>query len=233
MLDKIAIANEALAEVPADAISDFDEKSLEAEWAARRYGPALGFLLEQHDWKFPVVRKTLAVVENDRPSEWLYAYRVPDNCAAELRLVSADALALPASVPLLAGQRLGPTLAYNFPLHWLAYQYLLAGTIIYSNLEDAVLEYIASDPSEALFSAMFTRAFSLELACRLVMPIKKDSKRQRELITMAEVARDRAICDAINRDPTERSYGHFESEDALAREGLYGFGFSSGYWMTR
>ncbi len=72
-LDKIGICNEALAEVPADAIADFDEESLEAEWCGRRYAPALGYLLEMHDWKFPVERVALAAIDNDRPGEWTYA----------------------------------------------------------------------------------------------------------------------------------------------------------------
>lgn len=230
-LDRIAICNEALAEVPADFISDFDEESLEAEWCARRYGPALGYLLEQHDWKFPVTRAILAPIDNDRDAEWGYAYALPVNVASELRVFPSYATSI-VNIPLLAGQRLAPTIAYYFPANIAAYSYLLAGSVLYTNVQEAVLEYIADDPSEATFSAMFTRALSLELASRLVMPIKKDSKRQGELIKMAELARDRAIADARNRDPSESRYDIFENETQLGRDGLYG-GWGFGHWETR
>lgn len=231
-LDKIGICNEALAEVPADPIADFDEESLEAEWAGRRYGPALAFLLEQHDWKFPITRGALAAIDNDRPGEWAYAYALPSNCASELRLFPAYQNPSLAQLPLLAGQRLAPTYAYYFPVDILAYSYLIAGRTVYTNVQEAVLEYVRDDPSEATFSAMFTRALSLELASRLVMPIKKDPKRQGDLIKMAEVARDRAIADSRNRDPSESRYDIFQNESQLAREGAWpGWGY--GGWESR
>lgn len=231
-LDKIGICNEALAELPADAISDFDEESLEAEWAGRRYAPALAYLLEQHDWKFPVERVPLAVVDNDRPGEWTYAYALPENCAAELRIFPAYNASILSTLPLLAGQRLAPTHAYYFPQNILMYSYLLAGRTLYTNVQEAVLEYIREDPSEAVFSAMFARALSLELASRLVMPIKKDRTRQGDLIKMAELARDRAIADSRNRDPSESRYDLWQNESQAAREGAWpGWGYSG--WETR
>jgi hypothetical protein len=230
-LDRIAICNDALAEVPADFISDFDEESVEAEWCARLYGPALAYLLEQHDWKFPVTRAALAPIANDRSGEWAYAYALPVNVASELR-VFPDYTANIASVPLLAGQRLAPTVAYYFPASVMAYSYLLSGSTLYTNVQAAVLEYIADNPSEAVFSAMFTRALSTELASRLVMPIKKDRTRQGDLIKMAELARDRAIADERNKDPSESRYDIFENETQLARDGVYP-GWGLGDWVTR
>lgn len=231
-LDKIGICNQALAEVPADPIADFDEESREAEWCARQYAPALSFLLEQHDWKFPVVRAPLAAIDNDRPGEWTYAYAVPEDCAAELRLFPAFQSGILASLPLLAGQRLAPTYAYYFPANVMAYSYLLAGRTLYTNVQEAVLEYINESPSEAVFPAMFTRALSLELAARLVMPILGKRERQADLVKMAELARDRAIADSRNRDPSESRYDFWQNESQAAREGAWpGWGY--GGWETR
>jgi hypothetical protein len=231
-LDKIAICNEALADVPADAIADFSEDSQEAEWCARRYSPALAYLLELHNWKFPVHREALAEVTNDRDAEWAYAYAVPINVAAELRVLPSYTSAA-ASVPLLAGQVLAPTMAFYHPAQIHSYSYLLAGSTLYTNVQEAILEYIRDDPSEAVFPALFTRALSLELASRLVMPLKKDRVRQGDLIKMAELARDRAIADSRNRDPSESHYGIFMNESELAREGV-GIGYAGfGWWETR
>lgn len=230
-LDKVAICNEALAELPTDAIATLEEDSVQAPWCARRYGPALAYLLELHDWKFPVSREPLALVANDRDAEWGYAYALPGNVASELRVIPSYTSAA-ASVPLLAGQRLAPTVAYFFPAAISAYQYLLAGPVLYTNVQDATLEYIRDDPGEATFSALFTRAFSLELAARLVMPILKSRERQGDLIKMAELARDRAIADARNSDPMESRYDQFENETQLARDGLSP-GWLGGGWVTR
>lgn len=234
-LDKLGICNEAIGDLPSQPIESFDEGSVEAEWCARRYGPALRYLLERHDWKFPVTRETLALVTNDREGEWTYAYALPVNVASELRVFPSYA-ATSVDVPLLAGQRLAPTVAYFFPASVLAYSYLLSGGLLYTNVQDAVLEYVRDDPSEATFSALFERALSLEVAQRIAPSVLKGSagtKRQRELAAMAEIACDRAIADARNRDPSESRYDLFENETQLGREGWApGWGLD-GYWVTR
>lgn len=219
-LDKLGICNEAIAELPSQAIEDFDEGTEEAMWAVRRYGPALAYMLERHDWQFPTARVALAQIDNDRSTEWLYAYQSPSNVAAELRLLPSD-IVNPEIVPLLVGQVLAP--AYIVPASYRQFSYLLAGQTIYTNVEAAVLEYIRDDVSEAVFPALFTRAFVLELASRLAVPIlegDKGAKRQRELKVMAENERDIAISDALNRDPTASRYDNFVNETQLAREGF-------------
>lgn len=235
-LDKIGIINEALGEIPAEAIASLEEPGVEAEWAARRYGPALAFMLEQHDWKFATRRANLALIDNDRPGEWSYCYALPTDVAAELRVFPAYVNG--ASIPLLAGQFLAPpTHAFLEPLLSQGlYPWLLADGKLYTTIPDAVLEYASDSPGEAGFSAMFTRALALELAARLVMPIKKDRVRQGDLIKMAETARDRAIADMRNRDPSEGRYDPYVNESELARGGwggtAYG-GYYPGYWTTR
>lgn len=231
-LDKISICNEALAEVPCEPIADFDEDSVAASWCARRFGPALSDLLGAHEWKFAATRQALALVTNDRPGEWTYAYELPGNVATELRVIPSY-VSVAATIPLLAGQRLAPTVAYFFPASIAAYQYLLAGSKLYTNVQDAVLEYIADDATESVFSAGFIRALVLELASRLAVPILKEGGRARQgdLIKMAEVARDRAIAHARNSDPMESRYDQFQNETQLAREG-FGSAFV-GDWVTR
>lgn len=231
-LDRIAICNEALAELPADFINDFDEVSLPAEWCARLYPSALAYLLEMHDWKFPLARVALAQIDNDRSGEWAYAYQIPSNSASELRVFPAYQNPSLAQLPLLAGQRLGPTAAFFFSGDIMAYSYMLAGNTLYTNVNEAVLEFIRDDVPESMFPAMFTRALSLELASRLVMPILKKSLRQRELIALAGIARDRAIADSRNRDPSESRYDIFENETQLGREGITN-GWYGGFWSSR
>lgn len=218
-VNKIALCNQALAEVPHGHIDDFEEQATAAEWCARLYPSTLAYCLDRHDWKFARARKVLAQTTNDREGEWAYAYAVPEECIQELRVLpptEADWY----SVPLLAGQLLAPwpSLALLAPL--MARYYVSAGKI-YSNTANALLEFIAAAPNEQTFRPLFERAFVLELASRLVMPLKGDGGRQRQgdLVKAAEVAMDRAMADDINRDDELSSYGIFMNETELARGG--------------
>jgi len=226
-VDKIGLCNMALGQLPTTAITDFDERSPEAEWCGRLYSPTLAYMLDRHDWKFPITRLVMAQVTNDRPGEWAFAYAIPEECVTELRVIpqyddTGD------SIPLLAGQVLSTwyLTALSIPA---IYRYLVAGSKLYSNIENATLEFITGAPSESVFRPLFIDAFVKQLASQLVMPIKKDRARQGDLIKMAELAIDRAICDEINRDDAQSTYGEFINDTELARSGAL-MPFGTAYW---
>lgn len=226
-VDKILLCNMALGQLPTQAISDFDERSTEAEWCARLYSPTLAYMLDRHDWKFPIARLVLAQVDNDRPGEWAFAYAIPEECVTELRVIpqyddTADA------IPLLAGQSLSPWYITSTSVPAI-YRYLVAGSKLYSNIENATLEFITGAPSESVFRPLFIDAFAKQLASQLVMPVKQDRARQGDLIKMAELAIDRAICDEINRDDAQSTYGEFVNDTELARSGAM-MPFGTAYW---
>jgi hypothetical protein len=226
-IDKIGLCNMALGQVPAPAITSFEEKSVEAEWSARLYSPTLAYMLDRHDWKFPIARIVLAVVDNDRSGEWSFAYAIPEECVTELRIIPPyDDSGV--SIPLLAGQALSPwfVTALSVPA---IYRYLVAGSKLYSNIENATLEYITGDLNESVFRPLFIDAFVKQLASVLVMPVKQDRARQGDLIKMAELAIDRAICDEINRDDAQSTYGEFVNDTELARSGV-SLPFGTAFW---
>lgn len=232
-LDKLAICNEALRECPHEPIASFEEPGRAAPVCAERYPQALETLLAMHDWKAPVTRENLAVVTNDRPGEWAYCYALPTDNISELRVFPAAANPIVALAP---GQIMGPTTAFPYLPSLGSYSYLIAGDRLYSNVENAVLEFVDAGVSEARFSPLFVRALVLECASRFVYPLLKDSKREGELIKKAEVARDRAIAEERNRDPSESTYGWFQNESELAREGAMATGWVDGYgwpWVVR
>ena len=181
----------ALAECPADRIDSLDERSIEAETCRDHYQPALEYLLEAHEWDFAIRRVPLAQVDNDRPSEWGYAYKAPTDMAAPRHV-----LPFPENVSPFQGRHFGKLRSYEGAL-----LHKVAGGIVYASWSPAVLEYVTNDPSEAMFTAKFARALAYELAQRIVMPLKKDSRRQGELVQFAEVALERAKAEDMNRDP--------------------------------
>jgi len=208
-LSKLQIWNMALAELPEQRIDSLDDVNLASDFLNDQYQPAIEFLLEDHNYDFATLREALAQVANDRPNEWQYAYRLPRDLARPLNLLpfSGDGTA-DAAVYSWTGRNRG--------LETLT-PYRIANGKLYCNMEGALLEYATNAVAENQFTAKFARALALELAARVVMPIKKDAKRQGELIRMAEVARERAKADDMNRD--RETARDFIPEFMLARMG--------------
>lgn len=208
-LSKLQIWNMALAELPEQRIDSLDDVNLASDFLSDQYQPAIEFLLEDHSYDFATRREPLAQVANDRPNEWRFAYRLPRDLARPLHLLpysGSEASAVP--VYSWIGRARG--LEARTPFR-------IGGGNLYSDIEGAVLEYATNTVAENQFTAKFARALALELAARVVMPIKKDTKRQGELIRMAEVARERAKADDMNRD--RESTRDFIPEFMLARMG--------------
>lgn len=182
----------ALDALPDDRIDHLDDGSLQAEKCVTAYQPALELLLEDHDYDFAVHREALAETANDRSSEWAHAYALPD-------MLARPRYVLPSEDGAVLLRSYG-----GLPSYDVAVPYRISGGKLYTDTAAAVLDFITNAPSENRFTAKFARALALELACRIVMPLKKSSKREAELIRMAEVARDRAKADDMNRDPDEQ-----------------------------
>lgn len=214
---QISICNGALDECPAASINSIDEDSLEANACKRRYEPVLEDLLGEHDYDGAVRRTTLAQTTNDRMGEWLFCYSQPENIAKPLRVLPTFTAAFVSSAYVLQpGQQVWNGVGF-YPDN-VGARYIIADGKIYTNMPTAVFEYISYDVALGTFRPLFFRAFELSLAARIVMPILKDSKRQATLITMAELARQRAIADDLNAGP-ERTFD-FMSEDAQVRLGM-------------
>jgi len=207
-LSKLAIWNMALAECPESRVDSIDEASEAAQQCRDQYQPALELLLEDHDYGFAIKRATLALLTNDRENEWDFTYALPADMARPRHLLPFAAATMGAAVYSWIGEY--RALESLVPLR-------IAGSKLYANVEQAVLEYVSDSPSEALFTAKFARALALELASRIVMPLRKSEKRQESLIRMAEVARERAKADDMNRNRT--SVRDFIPQTQLARDG--------------
>lgn len=225
----ISICNGALDECPSATINSLEDDAPEARACKRRYLPTLEDLLAEHDYDGAVRRVALGQVTNDRVGEWAYAYAYPDSVASTKRVLPTyTANYVGTAYTLLPGQFAWTGLGF-FPAN-IGVPFIVAGQVIYTNMVNAVLEYITTDIRLTDFRPLFFRALELELAARIVMPLLKDRGRQRELIGMAEIARQRAMADDLNNSP-DRSFD-FVSEDAMVRLGaidptLVGRGYAS------
>ncbi|WP_068092737.1 hypothetical protein [Novosphingobium rosa] len=190
MASLITLYNQALAQIAAGEIAEIDEASIEARECSRFGPPLLDEIADWEDFEWGRERVLLAEVTNDRPAEWKHAYAAPADMAAPIaiRKVQPDAHHLP-----IAGD-------YPFPYQdALPLAFLFEGGKIYCNVEKATLIYQRSRVTAADLGGLMSRAFVLELAARICLPIKKDAALASRIMQMAVVAKDAALVAEFNR----------------------------------
>lgn len=236
-LSDVDICNMALRELPARTISSLDaayDQSQSAIECAANYQIVVQEMLEGYSLDFTICRSALAVVANPRANEWGNAYALPSNMAKPLRVL-----------PDLMNSGLVPSGAQTWlstfgPFPWPAddgndpfrIPYIIAGGVLYTNQSTAWLEFRRTDVDASLFAPSLARAIALELASRICIPILKSESREKTLMGKAELAKQRAQADDLNRKPNADA--DYVSAEEMARNG-YGWGstyppFNGGGW---
>lgn len=192
-----SICNLALAELPDKAIGSLDEASIQARECNRVYAQAVSEMLERHPWQFKITRVSLANVDNDRSGEWGYAYSIPDKVGRITKVVYAQPDTSSDADFVLVGQRLAPS-GGNLWDRAPAQPYLRAGSIIYTDVPDAVLEFQLGAGSEDQFPALFVKALYFDIASRICTPLSRSADRKKELIAQAELWWGRATAADLN-----------------------------------
>ena len=209
------ICNEAISDLPAHPITDIaDPDAKEARECSRHLQGVVSDLIAMHDFEFVERRIALAEVTNDRDGEWSYAYAFPDELVSPIRLVrNVSASSVPGVVvtPILYW----PNVDLALPL----VDYRLADGVLYTNLEEAILEYSTDALEPSKWPPLFAQAVIRTLASRIYRPIlgeKADTKEWLVKQQAAQRAVNEAIADDLNRHPRQRR--SFTSEGATARQ---------------
>ena len=186
MASKTEIANLALTHLGVGVeIANIDtEKSEEASAARRVYNTALDVILKEAPWPFATRVTTLALVEEEPTTEWLYSYRYPVDCV-ELRRI-------------LSGVR------QDYRQSQAKYHIAsdASGFLIYTDEEDAQVEYTVRMDNPHIYSADFTLAFSYLLAALMAPRLTKGDpfKLGERAFFMYERTLSRAIANATNEE---------------------------------
>lgn len=210
----VQICNEAIADLPAHPITGLDDTRKEARECSRHLNGVVSDLLDDHDYDFARRRVALASVANEREGEWGYAYRLPDEIVSPIKLVrSYDAN----SVGIVV------TPIYYWPgvdlglLGYAPIDYEIANNTLFTNLEDAILEYSLDAMEPNKWPPLFAQAVIRLLAARIYRPILGEKADTREWMIKqqaADVAAAAARASDMNRKPRERKEHISEAERA-------------------
>lgn len=137
----VAIANNALAKIGANAITSLSENNEAARAINLVYTQLRNTVLRDHPWNFAIKRAVLAL-ESEQPAfEWTYQFALPSD---SLRVLHMELMSM---------------------------QYEIEGRKLLTNESSAKIRYIAeiADPNQ--YDAMFIEAFSARLAAELAITL--------------------------------------------------------------
>lgn len=146
-MNKIEICNIALARIGVAPIESMGEASEAARACSQYYDFVRRGVLRKYPWTFATRRVTLAQI-NTQPPDFNYAYRYPANALALRKMYNANYCGLPE-----------------------ANQYKIIsdreGKVIYTDVENANIEYTADIEDVSLFDDEFIEALGWKLAAEI------------------------------------------------------------------
>jgi len=167
----------------------------QAQACITHYDLALEVTLMAHRWPFTQRIETLATISGYDGTVWAYAYRAPSD------MLTAHSINRLDSDP--QGER--------FQVGGDA-----SGAIIYTNAEEAILDYTARVTQPGLYPADFVEALAYQLAIRVAQPLSAEE-------SLRQAARDgyrRAIGEAMTTAGNEGQGQEPPEQDFLASRGI-------------
>lgn len=161
MADVVSICNLALSYLgdAANVVSiDAPEKSTQAKLCRRLYPMAVSALLDMHDWSFATKRKAVPELVDEEGFGWRKVFQLP---ADSLRAISVKEYRYQSV--------LRHPFAQVFPDHDPTQaEFEVKDGKIYSNVENAVVQYVSSNTDVSRFTPGFVVALAYFLAHQLV-----------------------------------------------------------------
>ncbi|SEB24794.1 hypothetical protein [Paraburkholderia sartisoli] len=174
MASEVDICNLALAHLGDRAtVSSISppEGSAQAEHCARFYPIARDMVLEAHEWGFATKRANLALLTDTPPPGFQFVYQMPVDCRNIIDLIDPNA---PTFFPI--DERCGHWQDDAFTMPAVPYELEARGdgtAVFYTNLENAIIRYVASVTDTTKFSAQVVDTIAWLLAAYLAGPVIK------------------------------------------------------------
>lgn len=196
MASEVGISNLALAHLGDRAtVSSIDppEGSAQASNCATFYPIARDALLEMHAWGFATRRTALAPLAITPPSSWAYAYAVPASLMNVIAIMSPNAgddysVSLPS--PYSRPDSPNDTAGYGAytPQPYVLESLDDGSSVIYTNVQDAVMRHTVFIIDTGKFSPLFTTTLTYLLASYLAGPVLKGEVGRNESAALLKVA---------------------------------------------
>ena len=155
MISKIDICNMALAHLGQEPISSMKQDNDRARRCDLFYEPVKREVLRTHNWAFAASVSTLALLQQNKASDWPYMYAYPQDCLFLRRVFGAG----------------NHHQACEFKE---LYQNDIHAKVIYCGIDQARAEYTRDVTDEGGFDPAFVKAFSLALAADLAVTLTGD-----------------------------------------------------------
>lgn len=207
MTSDVDICNLALAHLGDEAtVTSIDppEGSIQAEHCQRYYPIARKALLEAHSWNFAKKRRDLAELDETPPESWAYVYAYPSGCVKPLKVLS------PGSTDDDDSEDFVVEVSGD-------------ATVIYTNVEDAILVYTALVTDMTKYSALAVNALARLLASYLAGPIIKGETGIKVATSHLKIYKDVDLMLAVAHDANARkkqegnTYQNFTPSTIAAR----------------
>lgn len=174
MASEVDVCNLALAHLGDRAtVSSINppEGSAQAEHCARFYPIARDMTLEAHEWGFATKRADLALLTDTPPPGFCFVYALPNDCRNIIDLIDPNA---PTFFPIDERHGHWQDDAFTMPPVPYELETRTDGTpVIYTNLDQAKIRYVASITDTTKFSTQCLDAISWLLAAYLAGPVIK------------------------------------------------------------
>lgn len=201
MSSKTEISNQAISHLGVGKeIADLDsESSAEASACRRFYDICRKTVLRDFHWPFATRIQTLGLIASNPTTEWNYSYRYPSDCLNVVRILSG--------VRQDTTDSLVPYKILNDD----------SGQIIYTDEEDAEIEYIRNVTNPAHFTPDFINAMSYRLAVYIAPRVTRGDpfKLGQAALQMYQMEISKAKATALNEEQSDKK---LESEFIRTRE---------------
>ncbi len=177
-MDIVEICNLALSRIGMVTINGIDEASEAARLCNQFYDVTRKVVLRRSAWPFATRRIQLARIDV-QPKDYLYAYRYPNNCVCLRKLYTENYRRLP---------------DFNH------YKVLsdTAGRILYTDIENAWMEYTADIKDCTLFDDEFVQALSWKLAAEIAFKLTGNASIMTSCLQAYNAYFTEAVADASN-----------------------------------
>lgn len=157
------IANDALGRLGISPIMELSDDSKQAQFAKRFFDQTREEVLAARPWTFAIKRANLNALSTAPVSEWQYAYQLPSDF---LRLVQIN----------------------NDEIETIKFKYAIEGRTIVTDESPITICYVARVTDPTLYSPLFSEAFALKLASKLVGPLTGALKLSMDYLALYEKA---------------------------------------------